>query len=262
MVNVYPEVYKVNIDSDNPESNIPSSLGLTKGDLIVFAGENAPVRFPSGNTPDKIMLTDPTSPTGWRLGDIADGGGGGGGAQTVTLINNSGSTILAGTVVIIDKSAGEREIRKAKKTDSGTLFITATESQTGNTVECYCIPNTICSVICTNAAVAVGDYLALSSIDGLAAKSTTSISIGIALTSKPSGSVGYVKVLLNCFFDFTKYRTSDFTVSTSDLEDGVSALTTDHFWYYYESNNEGDNSSGPSFPPHINDGSEHVRKSL
>ena len=230
MINVYREIYKVNIDSDNPDFCIPASLGLSKGDLIIFSGENSPVRFPAGNTPDKVLMTDPTSPTGWKLGNGSSGGGGGG-TQTVTLINNSGATILAGTIVVIDESGGEREIRKAKKTDKTTLFITADESRTGNAVECYCIPNTICSVRCTSSAIAVGSQVAVSSSDGLAEKSTTEMTVGIALTSKSAGSIGYIKVLLNCYYGGAN---KNFTASTTDLTDGVSGLATDHIWYYYE----------------------------
>ena len=55
-----------------------ASLGIAKGDLIVFRGEGDAVRFSAGTSAGKVMTTDPTSETGWIL---SDGGGGGGGPQ-------------------------------------------------------------------------------------------------------------------------------------------------------------------------------------
>lgn len=231
MINVYKELYRVHIDSENPNDYIPASIGMSKGDLIVFRGENTPVRFPSGTTPNKLMATDPTSPTGWKLISIDDAGGGG--SQTVNLINNTGATIQAGTAVVIDNNGREREIRKAKKTDPTPIFITATDAPNGSEVACYCIPNTICSVRFTSAAIAIGDKICVSSTDGLCEKTTGTATVGVAVSTKTSGSVGYAKVLLSCFSpNITPEK--NFTVSTTDLQDGVSALATDHFWYVYE----------------------------
>lgn len=228
---VRTKTFDVVISAIESYGKIPKSIGQQKGDLIVFNDANSPVRFPSGNVPDKVIMTDPTSPTGWKLGTVS-GGSGSGGTQTVTLINNTGATILSGTVVVLNENGNEREIRKAKSSDTGSLFITAADSETGQEVECYGIPNTICTVLCNSGAIAVGDMLAVSSNDGLCQKSSINGSVGLALTAKSSGNIGYVKVLLNCFSAESSGK--NFTVSTTDLEDGVSALATDHFWYYYQ----------------------------
>ena len=233
MIKVNQNVYR-NVVDKNTVSAIPAAIGLAKGDLIVFNAAGSPVRFSAGNTSGKVLETDPTSDTGWKLGN---GGGGGGGTAslTVTLVNNSGASILTGTIVVIDPEGGEREIRKAESTDEGTLFITSADSTgSGDSVECYCIPNTICNVLCTTDAVAVGDKLEVSATDGIAETGTKN-SVGIALTAKASGSAGYVKVLLNCF---PGSGTTNWTAGTTDLEEGVSTLQKDHFYFYYEAEEE------------------------
>lgn len=226
MIKVNQKVYRNAIDASNTGNAIPRTIGLMKGDIIVFNAAGSPVRFPAGNAPGKVPTTDPTSPTGWSLQEPGSGGGGGGGTQTVTLINNSGASILTGTIVVLDPSGGEREIKKASSEDSGTLFITAGDSTgTGDSVECYCIPNTICNVLCTSDAVNVGDTLCLSDTDGLA-QSGQFATIGIALTAKAEGSAGYVKIIISGSFSYS--------YGTVDLVDGESPLPPGHLYFYYE----------------------------
>lgn len=233
MIKVSKNVYRNVIDMPNPNNAIPRTIGLMKGDLVVFNAAGSPVRFPAGNTPGKVPTTDPTSPTGWSLQEPGSGGGGSGGTQTVTLVNNSGAAILTGIIVVIDVTAGEREIKKATTEDTGTLFITSENSAgTGDSVECYCIPNTICNVLCTSDAVAVGDKLCLSDTDGYA-QSGSYPTIGIALTAKVAGSVGYVKVLISGTFSYS--------CGTTDLVDGVSPLPPGHLYFYYEEPEEENN---------------------
>lgn len=228
MINVQKNEYRVEIDALNPNHYMPSELGMAKGDMIVFRGEGDPVRFPSGNAADKVPVTDPTSETGWVLKAYGGGGGGGGSSQTVTLVNNTGATLLAGTVVTIDTTGNEREVRKATTSDT-MFFIVSDDTPDGEDVECYAFPYSICSVLCADEAIAVGDTIKISSTAGIGSTTGTE-SIGLALTGKALGDgVTAVKVLLKCFSDSTNY-----TISTTDLVDGESALPSGHLYFYYE----------------------------
>ena len=236
-VHVTKNVYRVSVDQNNPNYYIPASIGESKGDLIVFRGEGDPVHFPSGTVADKVPVTDPSSETGWTLKSYSGGGGGGGSTSlTVTLKNNSGATIPAGAVVVLDPEGGEREIKKAVSTDTGTLFITSDNVATGSDAECYCLPNSICNVLCTSDAVSVGDKLVVSTTSGHAEAGDAN-TIGIALTAKASGSTGLVKVLLNCY-DASQAISQMITISTTDLTDGVSPLASGALYFYYEAPEE------------------------
>lgn len=226
MINVQKNEYRTEIDAQNPNRYMPAELGAAKGDLIVFRGEGDPVRFPSGNVADKVPVTDPTSESGWVL--KAYGGGGGGSSQTVTLINNTGATLLAGTIVTIDTTGSEREVRKATSSDS-LFFVVSDDAPDGDDVECYAFPYSICSVLCADEAITVGDTIKISSTAGIGSTTGTE-SIGLALTGKVLGDgITAVKVLLKCFSDSANY-----TISTTDLVDGESALPSGHLYFYYE----------------------------
>lgn len=189
---VTPEekVFHVVVDSISRHNAIPGSIGLMKGDMIVFRGEGDPVRFASGNSAGKVMLTDPTSPVGWVLGNPSEGA-----VVVATLHNNTGEFIHTGTVVKID--SGEDFI-KASASDDDNLFITAEDCNEDDTVDCYGITNSVCLILCTADAVSIGDVLTISSTDGLCKTSISSTDriIAIALSDKASGSAGTVKALL------------------------------------------------------------------
>lgn len=228
MIKTSTKEYRVEIDSTNPHYYLPANIGLAKGDLIVFKGESDPGRFSAGAVADKVMVTDPTSDTGWVLKAYGGGGGGGSDTQTITLVNNTGSTISAGTIVTLDEDGGEREIRKATNADT-VLFITSDDSATGEDVECYAFPNTICNVLCADETIDVGDNIGVSSTSGIGTAAGNAL-VGIALTGKTAGAgITAIKVLIRCFT-----ATYNYTISTTDLIDGVSALAKDHFYFYYE----------------------------
>lgn len=228
-INVEKYEYRVEIDVHNPNYYLSADMGQAKGDLIVFQDAGAPTRLSAGSAADKVLVTDPTSDTGWTMKAYNAGGGGGGGGETalITLKNESGATIDAGTVVTFDEEGGEREIRKATSVDEDNLFITSDDVETGEEVDCYAYPNTICNVMCDEEAVAVGDHICVGTTAGLGTAGEFA-TIGLALTAKAAGLNGLVKVLL---MNYERHR---YTVSTVDLEDGVSTLTTGHFYYYYE----------------------------
>ena len=224
VIEVKSKVYNIIVSAIEDYGKIPQSIGLMKGDLITFTEEGAPTRFPATTTPDKILMSDPTSDTGLKWG-TGGGGGGGGGSSTAVLVNNTGATILTGTIVKIDMTAGEREVRKANADDGFGLFVSSDDYATGEEMECYGAPNTICNVLCTADAVAKGDNLQVSSYAGLA-EAGQFATVGTALTSKAAGSVGYVKCLLSGQLSIT--------YSTTDLQEGVSSLPYGHLYIFYE----------------------------
>ena len=63
MVEVVQQVFQNVIDDDNPTSSIPMSIGMMKGDIIVFRGEGDPVRLPVG-TAGQVLTVDPDSELG------------------------------------------------------------------------------------------------------------------------------------------------------------------------------------------------------
>ena len=65
MVEVTQQIYNIVVDDDNPTYAIPASMGLMKGDIIVFRGEGDPVRLPVG-TAGQVLTVDPTSELGVR----------------------------------------------------------------------------------------------------------------------------------------------------------------------------------------------------
>ena len=223
MINVELNAYQVRVDPNNPGNYLPMEIGLEKGDLIIFRDSGAPIRFSTGNSSDKVLVTDPTSPTGWVLKSYNAGGGGGGGSPLITLKNNTGATIASGTIVTFDEEGEDLEVRKATSNDGRNLFISSDDYETGEDMDCYAYPYSICNVLCSSDAVNVGDKICVSSSAGLG-HSGNFATIGIALTSKESGATGTVKVQLGL----------PFTMGTDDLEDGVSSLPTGHIYFYYE----------------------------
>ena len=184
------KIFNVVVDLLISRNTIPENIGLMKGDLIVYRGAGDPVRFSAGNAAGKTMLTDPTSETGWVLGNASEGTG-----ATVTLRNISGEMISAGTIVKI--STGTNFV-KAEKGDTVSLFVVSENCEDDTEVSCYAVSNTVCLVRCTSGAVNVGARLTISSTDGLC-ESTTDVSdrlVGIALTAKDNTSIGVVKALL------------------------------------------------------------------
>ena len=182
-----PEIKTFNITVDAIKRDaIPGSIGLMKGDLIIFRGNGDPVRFPSGGVNGKILVTDNTTETGWALETNGSGSGNG-----VLLTNVTGDIVETGTVV---KIQSDLEFIKATSADE-LLFVVSEDCAAGEDVLCYNQANTVCSILCTSDAVSVNDKLAVSSTDGLA-ESTAGDGFAIALSAKASGSTGLVDAIL------------------------------------------------------------------
>ena len=181
------KVFNVTIDAINAYGKIPASIGMKKGDLIVFRGEGDPVRLAAGNVDGRILVTDHTSETGWSIVPNSSASG-----NSVSLNNITGTLVKGGTVV---KISSGHEFVKATSADTSMLFVTADDCPAGEDVVCYGVANTICSVMCSAAAVTVGDELGVSATDGIA-ETVQNNGFAKALTAKASGSTGTVEAII------------------------------------------------------------------
>lgn len=181
------KVYNVTIDAVNNFGKIPASIGLAKGDLIVFRGEGDPIRLPAGSVAGRVLTVNPDAEGGvdWQPG-------GGGSGTSATLHNITGGIVPGGTVVKI--SSGYNFI-KATQADTELLFVTAADCDADSDVTCYGTSNMICSVLCTSGAVAVGDRLAVSATAGLA-ETVSEGGFCRALEDKAAGSAGAVTAII------------------------------------------------------------------
>ena len=215
------KTYKVIIDALNSYNKIPQDIGLMKGDLIIFRGAGDPIRFASGNAAGKILLTDPTTESGWTLSVPAAS------AASIALHNDTGLPVAAGTVVVISSGT---DFVKAASTDSGTLYVTADDCPAGEDVACYGPLGSICLIQCTSAAVSAGDLLTVSSTAGQCCTATDGDrEVAVAITAKASGSAGTVKAIL----------TGTSTAATAPLDSNNRQLATTAFvrkeiLYFYQ----------------------------
>ena len=195
-VNLIGEVktstYTVATNPITEYGNIPMSIGTSKGDLISFTAAGTPKVIHAGNADGKVLMTDSTTDTGWTLGT---GGGGGGSSAAITLTNASGVYIESGTVVYVDDALGG--FKKALSNTVGQLYVTADNSNSGDSCNCYGTKGAVCNIKCTSAAVNVGDQLSVYE-NGICAAVSTVGTVGVALTAKEEGSVGTVTVRLTC----------------------------------------------------------------
>ena len=189
MIIARPTIKKTIIEFDNAMGTDQeiAMIGLEKGDLIVFRGEGDPVRLPADSAAGKMLVTDPTSETGWTLVNAPD-------TLPAEFENGSSSTLNAGMIVKVNSSG--KIVRAGNKT-YGQLYIVADDVFVGETVTCYGVPGTVANVLCSSGAVAIGDKITIASTSGYGCKKTNNErEIGIALEAKASGSTGLVKVRL------------------------------------------------------------------
>lgn len=62
-VTVNPQVYRIAPDEENISGSIPMSIGLMKGDILVYQGEGHVVRLPVG-TDGQVLTADSTAELG------------------------------------------------------------------------------------------------------------------------------------------------------------------------------------------------------
>lgn len=168
-------------------NNIPATIGEAKGDLIAFRGRGDPVRLQAGNIAGRILVTDPSSPTGWSV--VPNSGSSG---STVSLHNSLNTIVPGGTIVKISQNY---DFVKATSADTSMLFITAEDCDPDEDVTCYGVANTICSILCDEGAVDINDQLEVSSTAGLA-KATVENGFAVALSSKAQGITGIVDAII------------------------------------------------------------------
>lgn len=191
-VNLIGEVktstYTVTTNPITEYGNIPMSIGTQKGDLISFTAAGTPKVIHAGNADGKVLMTDSTTDTGWTLG-----AGGSSSSAAITLTNASGVYIESGTVVYVDDALGG--FKKALSNTVGQLYVTADNTNPGESCGCYSVKGAVCNVQCTSAAVNVGDQISVYE-NGICAAVTGVGTVGVALAAKEEGSVGTVTVRL------------------------------------------------------------------
>ena len=62
-VTVNPQVFRISPDEENVSGSIPMSIGLMKGDILVYRGEGDVVRLPVG-TDGQVLTADSSSALG------------------------------------------------------------------------------------------------------------------------------------------------------------------------------------------------------
>ena len=62
-VTVNPQVFRIAPDEENISGSIPMSIGLMKGDILVYQGEGHVVRLPVG-TDGQVLTADSSSTLG------------------------------------------------------------------------------------------------------------------------------------------------------------------------------------------------------
>ena len=186
--NIQKKTWEVGIEPIDTYGSINASLGMMKGDLIIYAGDGDPRRFSAGSTAGKVIMTDPTSTLGWVLSDP-------GGVPTVQLKNDTGGQVAAGRVVMLKYSSNTPSFDLATVSGTQPLYITAEDSGHGDTIGCYGLPGMIVPVMCTGT-FNRGDGIKVTKV-GVGGKSSASPgTIGIAVQAKSSTVDELIKVLL------------------------------------------------------------------
>lgn len=179
------------LDPINPYGMIPMNIGLMKGDLIVFAAEGDPRRFPAGTASGKVMITDPTAELGWVLADPD--------VNAARLLNKAGTFVQAGRPVCLNFNTytGDCRFALAAVNSETPIFIAGEDSMDGEYATCYASVGSIANVMMDTHALTRGQLTAVTELGyGGPASSASKNIIGYALEPKASGSTGLVPVLL------------------------------------------------------------------
>jgi len=117
-------------------------------------------------------------------------------SQTVDMINNSGMTLEPGHLVIIDRTIGQSVKTSTDSYEEISWFVAISHALPGETVKCQYAG--VVNVLVDTKVCDPGDFIYTSNIAGIAYPGTTGYpgAGGVALTYKPSGITGFVKVLL------------------------------------------------------------------
>jgi len=169
---------------DTEGSKVPISLFKDKGDILAAKGASNPATIKAGSD-GQVLVSDSTEEAGvkWQTQKIG----------TITLLNSESSTVPSGMVVTPGTDSGT--FRVAKSSDTENLYVTSENILSGKYGVLYATNGVSCSVRVTEGAIAIGDKLAVSAIDGIA-QATTGDHFAIAVISKSAGQVGVVSCIL------------------------------------------------------------------
>jgi len=169
---------------DTEGSKVPISLFKDKGDILAAKGASNPATIKAG-ADGQVLVSDSTEEAGvkWQTQKIG----------TITLLNSESSTVPSGMVVTPGTDSGT--FRVAKSSDTENLYVTSENILSGKYGVLYATNGVSCSVRVTEGAIAIGDKLAVSAIDGIA-QATTGDHFAIAVISKSAGQVGVVSCIL------------------------------------------------------------------
>jgi len=169
---------------DTEGSKVPISLFKDKGDILAAKGASNPAAIKVGSD-GQVLVSDSTEATGVRWKTMQLG--------TITLSNSESFAVPSGTVVTQGSVSGT--FRIATSADTTNLYVASEDILPGRDGVLYATSGVTCHVRVTDAAVSVGDKLAVSAIDGVA-ETTTGTYFAIAVTGKSAGEVGKVNCIL------------------------------------------------------------------
>ena len=178
-------IIKLNVNPFDIEgTKVPISLYQKKGDLLVAKGYSNPAAINVGSD-GQVLVSDSSVATGvkWKTMQLG----------TITLSNSETFAILSGTVVTQGSVSGT--FRIATSADTTNLYVASEDILPGRDGVLYATSGVSCHVRVTDAAVAIGDKLAVSAINGVA-KTTTGTYFAIAVTGKSAGEIGKVNCIL------------------------------------------------------------------
>ena len=178
-------IIKLNVNPFDMEgSKIPISMFRNKGDILVGKGISNPAAINVGSD-GQVLVSDSSVDTGvkWKTMQLG----------TITLSNSETFAILSGTVVTQGSVSGT--FRIATSADTTNLYVASEDILPGRDGVLYATSGVSCIVRVTDAAVAIGDKLAVSAIDGVA-ETTTGTHFATAVTGKSAGEIGTVNCIL------------------------------------------------------------------
>ena len=169
---------------DMEGSKVPISLYQNKGDLLVAKGYSNPAAIDVGSD-GQVLVADSTEATGVRWKTMQLG--------TITLSNSESFAVPSGSVVTQGTVSGT--FRIATSADTTNLYVASEDILPSEDGVLYATSGVSCNVRVTDAAVAIGDKLAVSATDGVA-EATTGDHFAIAVTGKSAGQIGTVSCIL------------------------------------------------------------------
>ncbi|MCD4751870.1 MAG: hypothetical protein K8R40_02245 [Anaerolineaceae bacterium] len=206
------EVYDLNVyPFDVGVGAIQESLGVNKGDVVVFNGTDW-IRLGAGDD-GQAMVAD--------SGEAGGLGWGAAGAYS-TLTNKDTVEMNANDVVIHDFDNDEAFEGTTTEGHASVVGVLGEVISVGYEGAVYTYKGTVVTVNCDTGAVAKGEFLITSTTKGRAKAGTGGGIFAVALTAKASGSVGTVKaMILNGRYKLTENTTVYVRTDGNDSNTGL-----------------------------------------